>query len=71
LARAWVTLGNRSPHSFEDLLELLPKQFQLAYPVRHGIELPSDQRAKPRTESRARAPVESAHQRLELMKRQS
>jgi hypothetical protein len=65
-----VTLGDRGPHSFEDLLELLPKQFQLAYPVRHGVELPSNQGAKPRTESGARATVESAHQRLELMKRQ-
>jgi hypothetical protein len=65
-----MTPGDRSPHSFEDLHELLLKQFQLAYPVRYGVELPSNQRAKPRTESGARATVESAHQRLELMKRQ-
>jgi len=52
----------RSPHSLEDLLELLPKPFQLGDLICHGIELRPNQRAKPRTESGARPTVEGAHQ---------
>ena len=29
----------RSPHSLEDLLELLPKQFELGYLILHDVEL--------------------------------
>jgi hypothetical protein len=59
----------RSSHSLEDLIELLPKPFQLGYLIRHGAELRPNHGAKPRTESRVQATVESAHQCLELLKR--
>jgi hypothetical protein len=69
LAGTFVRPVYRSPHSLEDLLELLPKAFQLGYLIRHGVELRPNQRAKPRTDSRAWATVESAHQCLELLQR--
>jgi hypothetical protein len=67
LARACVGPVYGSPHSLEDLLELLPKPFQFDDLIRHGVKLRPNQRAKPRTKSGMRASVERAHQRLELL----
>ena len=60
----------RSPHSLEDLLELLPKPFQLGDLICHGVKLRANQRAKSRAESGVRATVKCAHQCLELLKRE-
>ena len=49
LARACVGPVYRSPHSLEDVLELLPKPFQLGDLIRHSVKLRPNQRAKPRT----------------------
>ena len=70
LARASVGLVYRSPHSLEDLLELLPKPFQLGDLIRHRIKLRPNQRAKPRTKRGVPASVECVHQCLELLERQ-
>jgi len=70
LARASVGLVYRSPHSLEDLLELLPKPFQLGDLIRHRIKLRPNQRAKPRTKRGMPASIECVHQCLELLERQ-
>jgi hypothetical protein len=54
----------------EDLLELLPKPFQLGELIRHRIKLRPNQRAEPWTKRGVRASVEGVHQRPELLERQ-
>ena len=61
--------GFRSPHSLEDLLELLPKPFQLGDLSCHGIELRPNQRPKSRTERQVGVTAERTHECLELLKR--
>src|SRR4030095_15830201 len=70
-ALAGTSVGpvDRKPHSLEDLLELLPYPFQLGDPIRHGVKLRLNQRAKPRAERGVCATVECSHQSLELLKR--
>jgi hypothetical protein len=69
LARARMGPDHRSPYSLEDLLELLPKPFQLGDLICHGVELRPNQRAKSRTERRVWVTVETTHECLELLKR--
>lgn len=58
----------RSPHSLEDLLELLPKPFQLGDLIGHRVELRPNQRPKSRAERQVWVTAESTHERLELLK---
>src|SRR4029434_121090 len=70
LARASMGPAFRSPHSLEDLLELLLKVFQLGDLVCHGVELRPNQRAKSRTEREMWVTAERTHECLELLKRE-
>src|SRR5689334_12647684 len=65
LARASIGPAFRSPHSLEDLLELLPKSLQLGDLSCHGVELRPNQRPKSRTERQVWVTVESTHECLE------
>ena len=69
-ARASTGPAVRSPHSLEDLLELLPKPFQLADLKCHGVELRPNQRSKSRTERQVWVTAERTHECLELLKRE-